>query len=199
MIPIIRDLIKQLIPDHSTVLDLGCGDGSVLAELRQEKGCQGYGVEVQVEQVLSCIQKGVSVYHGDINEGLPEFSDQSFDFVVMSQTLQVIEDPILLLKEMVRVGKQGLVIFPNFAYYKNRFQLLSGIAPKSKNLPYDWYNTPNIRVIAISDFKRVCAENGIEIRQNLSGTVTPGISKWLTHLSGNFFAKYGVFIIQKKS
>ena len=198
MIPAVRQLILNQIPENSSVLDLGCGDGTLLSDLYKTKNCHGYGVELHIEHILSCTQKGVSVFHGDINEGLPEFTDQSFDFVVMSQTLQVIRDPILLLKEIVRVGKQGIVVFPNFGHISNRFQLLTGVAPKTKNLPYDWYDTPNIRVITIPDFNRACANNTIHITRNLSGQIGGSTSRLFSLFSSNLFIKYGIFIIQRQ-
>lgn len=198
MTPDMKHLILQTIPEGSTVLDLGCGDGSLLLQLCQQKKCHGYGVELKTEHVLSCTEKGVPVYHGDINDGLPEFSDQSFDFVVLSQTLQVVKNPILLLKEMVRVGRQTLVIFPNFAYFKNRIKLLSGTAPKSKNLPHEWYDTPNIRVITISDFKRATDKNDIEIYKDLSTCVYQGFSGYFAPLSHNLFLKHGIFLLKAK-
>ena len=130
--------IINSISENARVLDLGCGDGKLLAQLTETKSINGYGIDIEFENILECINRNISVYQGDIEEGLKEFPDQSFDYVILSQTLQEIQNPITVLKEMIRVGKKGIVTFPNFAFWKARLQFLRGIPPKTPSLPYDW-------------------------------------------------------------
>tara|TARA_R110000782_G_scaffold41586_1_gene95165 strand:- start:983 stop:1585 length:603 start_codon:yes stop_codon:yes gene_type:complete len=157
-------LIAEWIKPGSRVLDLGCGDGTLMAHLQQQQGVKGYGLEIDEENIVQCIDKGVDVIQTDLDKGLSEFKKDTFDYVIMTQTLQAIYYPDKLLKEMTRVGREAIVTFPNMGHWKNRLQLaLAGHMPKSKTLPYEWYNTPNIHLCTLTDFENLCAANNIEI------------------------------------
>lgn len=157
-------LIAEWIKPASRVLDLGCGDGTLMAHLQQHQEVKGYGLEIDEENIVQCIHKGVDVIQTDLDKGLSEFKKDTFDYVIMTQTLQAIRYPDKLLKEMTRVGREAIVTFPNMGHWKNRIQLaLAGHMPKSKTLPYEWYNTPNIHLCTLTDFENLCAVNNIEI------------------------------------
>lgn len=157
---VIIDWVKK----DSRVLDLGCGDGDLLEVLIQSKQVRGMGVEINQEHVINCIAKGIPVIQQDLNQGMSNFSDHSFDYVILSQTLQVMHHPRDLLTDMLRVGTYGVVSFPNFAHISMRFNLLfSGQMPVSKSFPYNWYNTPNIHNITIKDFRNFCETYNIKI------------------------------------
>ncbi len=159
-----HQLIVDWIPQNSRVLDLGCADGSLLNLLQTQKSVTGYGLELNTKSIPSCIEKGVNVIQMNLDKGLPGFEDKSFDFVMLSLTLQSVKRPDELLDEMVRVGETGIVSFPNFAYWSIRSQLMfGGKMPVSKSLPYEWYNTPNIHLCTVNDFERYCRKNDIEI------------------------------------
>ncbi len=159
--------IIQWIPPQSRVLDLGCGDGQLLAKLQQQKRVTGYGLEINPDKVVESIDTGINVIHMDLDNlqlSLGQFLDQSFDYVIMSQTLQATYHPADLLEEIVRIGKTGIVTFPNFGYWPNRFQLFfQGKMPISKALPYQWYNTPNIHLCTFKDFEILCQSKNIQI------------------------------------
>lgn len=155
--------IAQCIPRAAHVLDLGCGDGTLLKYLQQSRGVTGYGVEIDDAKVLACVNNGVHVIQGDLERGLAEFADGSFDFVVLSQTLQAMRNTERIVREMLRVGRAGIVTFPNFGHWKNRLQILRGRMPVSDRLPFEWFDTPNIHLCTIADFERFCAERGIRI------------------------------------
>jgi methionine biosynthesis protein MetW len=163
--------IAQCIPRAAHVLDLGCGDGTLLKYLQQSRGVTGYGVEIDDGNVLACVNNGVNVIQGDLEHGLAEFADGSFDFVVLSQTLQAMRNTERIVREMLRVGRAGIVTFPNFGHWKNRLQILRGRMPVSDKLPFEWFDTPNIHLCTIADFERFCGERGIRIvsRAVLSG------------------------------
>lgn len=163
--------IAQCIPRAAHVLDLGCGDGTLLKYLQQSRGVTGYGVEIDDGNVLACVNNGVNVIQGDLEHGLAEFADGSFDFVVLSQTLQAMRNTERIVREMLRVGRAGIVTFPNFGHWKNRLQILRGRMPVSDKLPFEWFDTPNIHLCTIADFERFCEERGIRIvsRAVLSG------------------------------
>lgn len=165
--PLSHQIIYDLVPPQSTVLDLGCGDGSLL-QLLQRKDCPGQGLELNPQMVQSCINKGIPVIQQDIDEGFADYQDQSFDYVLLNRTLQVTHKPLLVLQEALRVGHWVIVSFPNFAYYLSRAQLFwQGSMPKSKVLPYEWYNTPNIHLVSIRDFLRFCQDNRFRIHQQI--------------------------------
>ncbi len=155
--------IAESIRTGSSVLDLGCGDGTLLRYLKETRSTTGYGVEIADEGVLGCVENGVSVVQSDLERGLSGFEDNSFDYVVLSQTLQAMRNSEIIIREMLRVGREGIVTFPNFGYWKNRLEVLRGRMPVSDNLPYEWFNTPNVRLCTIADFERFCSERKIRI------------------------------------
>ena len=156
-------IISDWIPDGSHVLDLGCDNGTLLHELKK-RNITGYGLEIDNGKIADCITSGVNVIHADLDNGLPGFTDQSFDYVILSQTLQAIKRPDFLLDEIIRVGKQAIITFPNFGHWQCRLQLvLAGRMPVSRTLPSPWYATPNIHLCTIKDFERICDDKRISI------------------------------------
>jgi methionine biosynthesis protein MetW len=155
--------IASWIKSGSSVLDLGCGDGALLRYLKETRRTTGYGVEIDDAGVLACVKNGVSVVQSNLERGLSGFEDGSFDYVVLSQTLQAMKNSEIIIREMLRVGREGIVTFPNFGYWKNRLEVLRGRMPISENLPYEWFNTPNVRLCTVADFERFCSERGIRI------------------------------------
>ena len=157
------ELISSWIPEKSRVLDLGCGDGVLLAGLAATHGAAGYGVEIDDANVLASVKNGVNVLQGDIEGGLSAFEDNAFDFVILSQTLQAMRDAERVLNEMLRVGREGIVTFPNFGYWRHRLDVLQGRMPVSKELPHKWYDTPNIHLCTVKDFEDLCDKVGAQI------------------------------------
>jgi methionine biosynthesis protein MetW len=157
------DLISSWIPERSRVLDLGCGDGVLLAGLTATHGATGYGIEIDAANVLASVKHGVNVIQADIEAGLASFGDNSFDFVILSQTLQAMRNAESVLNEMLRVGREGIVTFPNFGYWRHRLDIARGHMPVSEALPYSWYDTPNIHLCTVKDFEGLCAKVGAEI------------------------------------
>ena len=157
------DAIAQLVPQGARVLDLGCGSGELLAHLQQHRGCTGYGVELDDAGVLACVQRGVDVIQLNLDQGLALFADASFDVVLQIDTLQHLHNAETVLRETVRVGRMGIVAFPNFAHWPNRLSVLRGRMPVNARLPYEWYNTPNIRVGTYADFGVLAARNGLRV------------------------------------
>ncbi len=155
--------IAAWIPQGSSVLDLGCGDGSLLRYLRETRQVRGYGVEISDENISACISNNVNVIQNDLESGIADFEKDSFDFVILSQTLQATRHTEALMKEIVRVGREGIVSFPNFGYWKNRLQVLTGNMPVSDELPYQWYDTPNVHLCTLDDFEFLCAHLQIRI------------------------------------
>lgn len=147
--------IAQWVQPNSRVLDLGCGDGALLAHLQQSKNVQGVGVEISDDRVLSCVQRGVQVIQQNLEDGLAMFDDQQFDTVVLSQTLQSMHNSEHILREMARVAREGIVSFPNFGYWPHGWSILRGRMPVTGQMPYDWYNTPNIHLCTLKDFERL--------------------------------------------
>lgn len=193
-------VIAAWIEPGSKVLDLGCGSGRLLHWLATEKGVHGTGIEHQEEKVLKGIERGLSILHGDINEEVRDYPDGHFDYVILSQTLQQVYDPARLIREMLRVGKRGVVSFPNFAFYRIRAQLLfRGRAPVSRELPYEWYETPNIRIITIRDFQRFCRREGFLIERETAVRTPHHHEKGVqVHILPNLFANYGMFLLRRK-
>lgn len=158
-------VIAGWVAPGARVLDLGCGDGSLLKLLQNEKQVRGYGVDIDPANVLACVGKGVNVIQSDIDRGLAGFEDQFFDHVVMSLSLQTVRHTEQVLQEMLRVGREAIISFPNFAYWPNRQSILNGHMPVSKDLPYQWYDTPNVRFFTIADFDAFCAAHGFVVRE----------------------------------
>lgn len=157
-------LIYDWIPVGSRVLDLGCGDGALLAALVAEKQCTGYGVEIDTEGVIASIARGINVIQADLEQGLRDFDSNSFDVIVLSQTIQAMQNTETILQDLKRVARQAIVSFPNFGYWRNRLQIaLGGHMPVSERMPYQWYNTPNIHWCTLKDFDRLCAKNRIDV------------------------------------
>lgn len=162
-------LAERWITPGSRVLDLGCGDGELLAHLQTRLNVRGYGIEIDQARIISAIGRGLSIIQQDLNDGLGRFADQSFDFVVMAQALQAVESPDKLLLDMVRVGREAIITFPNFAHWKTRSYLgLRGRMPVSEALPYMWYNTPNIHLCTFRDFEVLCHSHGLRIINRLA-------------------------------
>lgn len=161
--PLTMQAIARLVPQGARVLDLGCGDGALLAHLQQHKGCTGYGVELDDTNVHACVQRGVNVIQLNLDAGLSLFADQSFDVVLQIDTLQHLRNAETMLRETVRVGRVGIVAFPNFAHWFNRLSVLKGRMPVTKRLPYEWYDTPNIRVGTFADFGDLARKNQLQV------------------------------------
>ena len=157
--------IVDLVPEGSRVLDLGCGEGELLSLLIREKGCSGYGVELDDAKLQACVQRGVNVIQLNLEEGLAVFGDHSFDVVLQLQTLQHLRNTEVMLRETARVGRMGIVSFPNFGHWPNRCSVLRGHMPVTKTLPYQWYDTPNIRVTTFADFDVLAKRNGLKVRE----------------------------------
>lgn len=166
-------VIGEIVEPGSRVLDLGCGEGELLAWLVEHKNVMARGVEISPAQVRRAIARGVSVYQGDINEGLEDYPDKAFDYVILSQTLQETRAPLQVLRELLRVGRRAIVSFPNFGHWAVRLAMLkNGQAPKTKLFPHNWYDSPNIHFLSINDFEDLCRDSGfpIERRYFLSGS-----------------------------
>ena len=162
------ELISEWIRPGARVLDLGCGDGALLAYLHQYRQVNGYGLEIDTANLVKCIQTGVNVIHADLEAGLADFGDASFDYVIMTQTLQAVKHTEALLDEMLRVGRQGVVTFPNFGFWRCRMQIaLQGFMPVVKTLPYQWYDTPNVHLFTLRDFEELCRRKRIDILQRM--------------------------------
>ena len=159
----IQHAIAALVPKGSRVLDLGCGDGALLAHLQATRGCSGYGVEIDDANVLACVKRGVNVIQLNLDQGLTMFDDASFDVVLQIDTLQHLRNAEVMLRETVRVGRVGIVAFPNFAHWPNRLSVLMGRMPVTKRLPYQWYDTPNIRVGTHADLGTLARSNDLKV------------------------------------
>lgn len=191
-------LIADNIEPGSKVLDLGCGSGELLKKLIDEKHCTGSGVDINQNNVIESIQKGLSVVQGDIDEGLVEYSENDYDYVILNQTLQSTEKPDFVIKEMLRVGRKVVVSFPNFGYWRVRFYLFfKGRMPKSKMLPFSWYDTPNIHLLTIEDFFDFCRERDIKIIKSVYIKRGKISKNPLNRLLTNFLCEEAVFVINK--
>ncbi len=193
-------VIASWIEPKTKVLDLGCGEGDLLAYLKKNKQVNGTGIELQESKAAHCINRGLSVLQGDINEEVRDYQDKTFDYAILSQTLQQVYNPEELIKSLLRISSKVIVSFPNFSNWFIRLQVLfSGCAPKSKELPYDWYDTPNIRVITIKDFRKFAKKIGFDILKEVA------INTYHHDMQGNFVtylptlrASYGIFLIGKE-
>jgi methionine biosynthesis protein MetW len=175
--------IAAWVRPGARVLDLGCGDGTLLKYLRRERNASGYGVEIDDGGVLACVRNGVSVIQGDLESGLSDFEDRAFDYVILSQTLQAMRHSERIVREMLRVGREGIVTFPNFGYWRNRLQILGGRMPVSDNLPFQWYDTPNIHLCTLSDFEGFCTLHAVRILERTVITSGKAVS-FLPNLLG---------------
>ena len=189
-------LITQIIEENSKVLDLGCGDGTLLKMLIDQKHVVGKGIEINQDSVINSIENGVCTIQGDIDEGLVQFSDKEYDYVVLNRTVQATEKPDFVIKEMLRVGKRVIVSFPNFGYWKVRlYLLLNGKMPVSKMLPFEWYNTPNIHLLTIRDFFEFTKKNNIKILKSIYLNHAKVRRDKLLRLMPNLLAEEAVFVL----
>lgn len=188
-------IIAEWIKPGSKVLDLGCGDGVLLAYLRDHHDVNGYGLEINAFNIEACVKRDINVIQADLNDGLKEyFNDDSFDYVIMSQTLQATEQPDLILKEMLRVGREGIVTFPNMAYWRARLQLaVQGIMPVTKGLPNQWYNTPNVHLCTLQDFEALCRLHDIDVLQREVVDHSHRRGNLLMRLLPNLFGEVAIY------
>ena len=186
------EIIASLVPPGSRVLDLGCGDGELLAYLQRERGCSGYGIEIADANVLACAQRGVNVIQLNLEDGLALFEDASFDVVLQLETLQNLRHTERMLRETARVGRIGIVSFPNFAHWPNRLSVLSGRMPVTKTLPYQWYDTPNIRVGTFADFELLARKLGLQVSDSFGLQHGRVVRRW-----PNLMASVAVFRIER--
>jgi methionine biosynthesis protein MetW len=188
----VLEIIAQLVPPGSRVLDLGCGDGALLAHLRDQRGCRGFGVEIDDAQVAACIRRDVKVLQLNLEEGLKLFDDASFDVVLQLETLQHLRNAETMLRETARVGRTGIVSFPNFAHWPNRVRVASGRMPVTKAMPYEWYDTPNIRVGTHADFEVLARKNGLTVLDSFGLNAGRVVRRW-----PNLRAAVAVFKFQR--
>lgn len=185
--------ILDIVRPGSSVLDLGCGDGTLLSLLVEERNVRGQGIEIDEKAIYQCVGNGLSVFHGDVDSGLSEYPEMSFDYVILNQSFQQVKNPDTVLGEAMRVGKEVIVGVPNFANVSARWQLgVTGRAPVTASLPYQWYNTPNTHFFSISDFKTYCRDRNIKVKKMvfISGNR-------IIYLLPNLFADLGIFLIAK--
>ena len=176
--------IARLVPEGSRVLDLGCGDGALLDMLQRSRGCSGYGIEIADADVLACVRRGVNVIQLNLDEGLAMFADNSFDVVLQIDTLQHLRNAEVMLRETARVGRSGIVAFPNFAHWPNRLSILRGRMPVTSRLPYEWYDTPNIRVGTYTDFEVLAQRNQLRIIDAFGLEGGREVRRWPNLLAG---------------
>lgn len=193
------DLVLDEVPEKSRVLDLGCGDGSLLILLEEKKNVKAYGVEISEEGVSLCVEKGLYCYQADIDDGLSDYKDDSFDYVILNQTIQNTKRPDYVIKEVLRIGKKAIISFPNFAHISTRSYLMfKGSMPVNELLPFEWYESPNIHLLTISDMKKMAEDFSFSIlsEKNFSSAKN-GRSK-IIKCFPNLLAQYGFFVIEKK-
>ena len=188
-------IIAKWIKADTKVLDLGCGDGTLLAYLREKHNVLGYGLEINPFNIEDCVKKNLNVIQADLNNGLKAYiADNSFDYVIMSQTLQATEQPDLLIEEMLRVAAQGIVTFPNMAHWSARLQLgLKGVMPVTKNLPNQWFNTPNVHLCTLNDFEVLCKKHNIQILQRSVVDHSHKQGSWLMNLFPNLLVEIAIY------
>ncbi|MBK9359687.1 MAG: methionine biosynthesis protein MetW [Rubrivivax sp.] len=186
------EVIASLVPVGARVLDLGCGSGELLAHLQQHKGCTGYGIEIADANVLGSVQRGINVIQLNLEEGLALFDDASFDVVLQLDTLQHLRNTAHMLRETARVGRIGIVSFPNFAHWPNRLRVLGGRMPVTKTLPYEWYDTPNIRVGTHADFEVLARKSGLRVTDSFGLQDGRVVRRW-----PNLMASVAVFRFEK--
>ena len=189
-----HQVIAGMIDPNSRVLDLGCGDGDLLSLLIKQKNCRGTGIEIDEEAIYKCVEKGLTVSHGDIDTGLRDYSNKRFDYVILNESLQQVLHPKQVILEALRVGKQAIVGVPNFCHYRSRFQVTAlGKVPVTKELPYEWYDTPNLRFFSIKDFNSFCKANDITIR-NFKAI---GSHRNLIQFFPNLCAHTGIYLLEQ--
>jgi len=185
-------VIVQLVEPNSRVLDLGCGDGSLLALLIKERNCRGTGIEIDEAKIYECVAKGLSVSHANIDSGLTDFSDKRFDYVILNESLQEILNPKSVILEALRVGRKVIIGIPNFCNASARFQIFfKGRVPVTAELPHQWYDTPNLRFLSLKDFHKFCKEFNIKIHKEIGINGNKQISFW-----PNLFAHIGIYLIE---
>ncbi len=189
-----HQVIQEWVTPGSTVLDLGCGNGDLLYVLIKKNGARGHGLEINEQEIYKCVAKGLNILHGDIEKGLSDYRDRSFDYVILNQSLQQIRSVDVIIKDALRVGKKVIVGFPNFGFYQSRVQIFfGGKTPVNEALPYQWYETPNLHFFSIADFIDYCRSQNILIeRQAFLG------EEKQVHLFPNVFAQAGLFLISFK-
>jgi methionine biosynthesis protein MetW len=193
-----REVIFDLVPREVRVLDLGCGDGRLLSELIQRNQVKGMGVDIDGALLAEGLARGLDVYQGDLDEGLADFPDLSYDYVILNQTLQTVKNPLLVLREMLRIGCFGIVGFPNFANWRLRWGLFfGGRAPKSQALPFEWYDTPNIRVLSVRYFADYCHRENIRIVKSRCLIGRRWVPATFLGTAVNLFAQIGIFVISR--
>ena len=193
------ELIATLINPGARVLDLGCGEGELLDHLQRDKRVNGYGLDRDAENIRICVSKGVNVIEQDLDQGLSNFVDASFDMVVMTDALQAVKAPRELVRDMLRIGEECIVTFPNFAHWRCRAQLaLKGVMPVSKQLPHNWFDTPNIHLCTFTDFEQLCAAESINIIQRRVVNANHQEKKFI-NWAPNFFGTYAFYRLGKSS
>ncbi|MEI8011364.1 MAG: methionine biosynthesis protein MetW [Candidatus Omnitrophota bacterium] len=190
-----HQVVSAWVPPGSTVLDLGCGNGNLLYVLIKQKGVRGHGLEINEQDIYTCVAKGLNVLHGDIEKGLSDYKDRSFDYVILNQSLQQIRSIDAVIKDALRVGKKVVVGFPNFAYYRSRVQIFfGGRTPVNESLPYKWYETPNLHFFSVSDFFEYCRIRKIRIEDKVFLN-----EKRQVYVFPNIFAQTGLFLMSSKT
>nr|WP_300315585.1 methionine biosynthesis protein MetW [Halomonas sp.] len=193
------NVIHEWVPQGSRVLDLGCGDGTLLHALAQDKSVTGYGLEIDPDGITSCIAKGVNVIEQNLDDGLANFDDNSCDLVIMTQALQALRRPDLMLDEMLRVARECIITFPNFAYWRHRVHLgLRGYMPVSKTLPHAWYDTPNIHLSTFNDFEALCRDKGLAIIDRAVG-IKDHEGRLMSRLWPNLFGEIAIFRVSRRN
>lgn len=192
------DLVLKEIPEKSKVLDLGCGDGVLLEMLQEKKQVKGYGVEISEEGVSLCLEKGLYCYQADIDEGLTDYRKNSFDYVILNQTIQNTKRPDYVIKEVLRIGKKIIISFPNFGYIQTRLHLLlQGTMPVNDLLPYEWYNSPNIHLLTIKDMRKMSGEFDFKILKEKHFSISGEYRSRIKKINPNLTAQYGYFVISQ--
>lgn len=193
----ILDTIKGWVPEKSKVIDFGCGDGSLLRDLIDTKEINGYGVEIDNQQILSCIEKSIPVIKQDIDEGIHHYENSNFDIAIMADSIQCLKRPDIVLDRILKLSKQCIVTIPNMGYWKCRLDLMSGKMPVTPDLPSSWYKTKNIHLCTIADFENLCKQKNIIIKKKIYINSIKAIPR-ITNIAPNLFALEGIYLLEKK-